>query len=113
MRAVRASGLQRQIEGAAVVRVFATIADEMAGLGITEVELQPGATTGEHSHDSDQIVYLLEGEALFAGEGEELLLAKGDLIYVPAGQRHRHDSIGSSPLRQLSIFVPAGRSSQA
>jgi quercetin dioxygenase-like cupin family protein len=109
MKVVRGGGIQEKIEGAAGVRVFATPADGMAGLSVAEVELQPGATTGEHSHDSDQLVYILNGEARFAGGEEEHHLSRGDLIYIPAGLLHRHDSVGAGTLRQLAIFVPRER----
>jgi quercetin dioxygenase-like cupin family protein len=106
MKVVRGGGIQEKMEGSASVRVFATPTDGMAGLSVAEVELQPGATTGDHSHDSDQMVYLLNGEARFASADEEYHLSRGDLILIPAGLVHRHDSVGAGTLRQLAIFVP-------
>jgi quercetin dioxygenase-like cupin family protein len=109
MKVVRGGGIQEKIEKSATVRVLATPVDGMAGLSIAEVDLQPGGTTGEHSHDSEQLVYILDGEARFAGGGEEHHLARGDLIHIPAGFVHRHDNTGTAPLRQLAIFVPNER----
>lgn len=98
-------GIAAKVEPPATIRVYMKPEDGASPLSITEVELPAGSSTGDHSHDTDQIVYLLEGEARFAGEGEEHHLVKGDMIYIPAGVVHRHDCVGAGALRQLSIFV--------
>lgn len=110
MRVIRGSELQEKIDGPAVVRVFATPQDGVAGLSVAEVDLQPGTTTGEHSHDTNQLVYVLDGEGRFAAGVEEHHATRGDLVFIPAGQLHRHDNTGATPLRQLAIFTPRRQS---
>lgn len=108
MRVVRGSRLPAKQEGAAWVRVLMAPEEGMARVSITQVDLASGSATPEHSHDTDQMVYVLEGEALFTAAGEAHRLAAGDLIYVPAGQLHQHHCAGPGTLRQLSLFVPPG-----
>jgi len=69
----------------------------------------------EHTHDEDEIRYIVEGEGLFwfnPGGGEpvfSLLTQAGDVISVPAGTRHWFD-LGPQPgVRAIRIFTdPAG-----
>ncbi len=107
MKVVMGSSVQVKVEPPATIRVYMA-ADDFVPLSITEVELPEGSSTGDHQHDTDQLVYVLDGEARFVGEGEEHHLRRGDLIYIPAGTIHRHDCVGAEPLRQLSIFVKPG-----
>ncbi len=111
MRLVMGKGIEAKVEPPATIRVYMSPSDGMASLSMTEVELPAGSSTGDHRHDNDQLVYVLEGEARFVGEGEDYHLREGDLIYIPAGTLHRHDCVGAGVLRQLSIFVaPSERS---
>jgi quercetin dioxygenase-like cupin family protein len=105
VRVVRGRDLPVKAEGSALVKVFVTPAGGLADVSITQVELAPGTATPDHIHDRDQVVFVLQGKGRFVGEGEEEVLGAGDLIYLRAGRTHRHESVGTIPLKQLSIFV--------
>lgn len=49
-----------------------------------------GQTTEFMEQDEDELVLLLKGEAILEDEDERLLeLKEGELLYLPAGYRHR------------------------
>ena len=114
MHVVFVSDITAKVEPPASIREYMSPNAGMANLSITEVALPSGSATTDHMHDTDQVVYVLEGEALFVGsDGEQHRLRRGDMIYIPAGVVHRHVCAGAETLRQLAIFVTPARASAA
>ena len=63
-----------------------------------------GADGGpEEEHGGDQIVYLIEGEAIVRIDAHEHHAQAGTLITIPAGARHHVRNPGSSPLFFLTV----------
>ena len=69
--------------------------------------LGPGADGGPaEEHGGDQIVYVIEGEALLRIEGQEHRAAAGTLITIPAGANHHVRNPGTTPLFFLTVYAP-------
>jgi mannose-6-phosphate isomerase-like protein (cupin superfamily) len=69
--------------------------------------LAPGADGGPaEEHGGDQIVYVIEGEAVLRVEGQEHRIGAGTLITIPAGANHDVRNPGSTPLFFLTIYAP-------
>src|SRR5438034_4711818 len=67
--------------------------------------IAPGADAGpEEEHDGDQIVYVLEGEALVQ-IGDRRCPA-GALVLIPARIRHHVQNTGAQPLFFLTVYAP-------
>jgi quercetin dioxygenase-like cupin family protein len=49
----------------------------------------PGAFYDWHTHPYDEVRYILEGEITIETEDGKYRLTAGDLMFVPAGTRHR------------------------
>ncbi len=66
--------------------------------------LEPGASIGYHSHDTDsEVIYLLEGEGkVLYDDGEEKLLA-GQAHYCPMGHSHSLINCSDSPITFLAV----------
>src|SRR4029453_1236694 len=60
----------------------------------------------EESRGGDQIVYVLEGEALLRIGTREHPAPAGTLVTIPAGARHHIRNPGSSPLFFLPVYAP-------
>lgn len=66
----------------------------------------PGMKVPFHSHNCDEQVTVLEGEALAEIEGEESVpVGRHDTTYVPAEKSHRFINIGDGPLLILWIYA--------
>ncbi len=68
------------------------IADQLFRSPILRVEriASSGQTTEFMEQDEDELVLLVRGEAILEDEDERLLeLKEGELLYLPAGYRHR------------------------
>lgn len=61
-------------------------------------------TTQEHSHNNEQMVYLIEGKARFGVAGEEREIEAGQVVHIPAGVPHR--LVALTPIKYLGIYSP-------
>ena len=57
-----------------------------------------------HSHNCDEQVTLLEGEAQVEMDGELTPVGKYDTTYIPAGKSHRFVNTGDGPLTILWVY---------
>lgn len=56
----------------------------------------------EHTHDFDEYVLLVEGQAAVTLTGRKVSLAKGDELVIPQGTSHRMESTGGT--RTIHVF---------
>jgi quercetin dioxygenase-like cupin family protein len=84
-----------------------TLGGEEVELG--EITFAPNADSGEHTHGSLEIFYVLEGELGHAVNGKSHLLKPGMAGSVRPPDRVRHTT-GPAGARALVIWVPGGES---
>ena len=79
--------------------------------GVSEVMLEPGAWSSQrHWHeDEDELVVMLEGEAVLVEEHGETVMRAGDIAAFPKGVPNGHHLINrsDSPCRFVAIGKPA------
>lgn len=74
---------------------------------LAEARLQPGATTTAHHHvKSEEIYYVLEGQALMRVGDEIQPVRAGDAIAIPPGAVHQITNTGSDVLKFLCCCAP-------
>jgi mannose-6-phosphate isomerase-like protein (cupin superfamily) len=67
----------------------------------------PGRDAGpEEVHEADQIIYVVEGEAVVRVEGTEHQAKAGACVLIPAGVRHHVKNPGGVPLFFLTVYAP-------
>ena len=77
------------------------------------IGLVPPGRAPDHYHLYDEVIYILEGEGeLVIGESRAPLTA-GSCIHLPARLVHCLANTGSSELRLLGVFRPAGSPAEA
>lgn len=62
---------------------------------------------GETHADSDQIIFLVDGEAKAILNGEEKELRKHDVVFVQAGTRHNIINTGKEELKLYTVYAPS------
>ena len=68
------------------------------------VELEPGQVLGEHKHNSDEVMYCLEGTGKYIIDGKEYPVEPGDAVYVAPNVAHGgHKNTGKKTWRYLYI----------
>ena len=67
----------------------------------------PGKDAGpEETHAGDQVVYVVEGEAILRIDDTEHRAGAGGCVLIPAGARHHVRNPGVVPLFFLTIYAP-------
>jgi len=69
--------------------------------------IEPGADGGPpEEHDGDQIIYVVEGEALVRIGDREHKATAGALVMIPARTRHHVKNPGRGPLFFVTVYAP-------
>lgn len=107
MRVIRQAELPREQGGPdkfAGEVSLARLLKRQDGVTISVVSFQDGARTNWHTHAEEQLLYILAGECRAGTDTvPEARLAAGDLVYLPAGERHWHGALLGSAMTHLSI----------
>ena len=56
-----------------------------------------------HTHNSEQILIITAGKGVVATEKEEKVVTVGDIVLIPAGEKHWHGSRGDSEVSHIVI----------
>jgi mannose-6-phosphate isomerase-like protein (cupin superfamily) len=62
----------------------------------------------DHSHVYDEVIYVLEGEGVLHGGGEDRPVSAGSCIHLPPFFVHSLENSGDSPMRIVATFHPSG-----
>lgn len=73
---------------------------------MTYWRVEPGATLPTHSHEHEQIGYVLRGQLTAIVEGEEVLLEEGDAYRFPSNERHGAENRSDEPAVGLGVLSP-------
>lgn len=86
----------------------ATFADESIGrhLRVNLVRFKPGARTKWHTHTFEQGLLIVEGKGVVATEDGEHLVEPGDVVIVPANEKHWHGGTESTGMAHFSLATP-------
>jgi len=69
--------------------------------------IAPGGDAGpEEEHTGDQIIYIVEGEALVRVQNQEYHVGPGTLLTIPARTRHYVENPSSIPVFFLTVYAP-------
>lgn len=81
-------------------------AGEAALLRVTAVTFEDGARNRPHRHGADQVLVVTDGRGVVATEGQVLRVGPGDVILIPAGERHWHGAEPGERFTHLAILTP-------
>jgi mannose-6-phosphate isomerase-like protein (cupin superfamily) len=74
---------------------------------LAEARLPPGRSTTPHRHvQTEEIYYILEGQALMRVGGETAAVGPGDAVAIPPGSSHQITNTGPGVLRFLCCCAP-------
>jgi mannose-6-phosphate isomerase-like protein (cupin superfamily) len=73
------------------------------------VTLEPnGGQVPWHNQDQEEIYFVVEGEGEMCLGEERQTLRGGQAVYIPSGVFHQLTNVGSTPLRMVYCYGPAG-----
>lgn len=65
-------------------------------------DLDPGASTSNHRHAYESLVYVIEGSGYTVIEGQRFDWSADDAIYIPAWCWHRHTALDGGKARYIT-----------
>ena len=71
---------------------------------LARIILRKGSIVPQHSHDNEQITYVLEGALKFAIDGKEVIVRSGEILVIPANVPHSAEALEDTV--DLDIFCP-------
>jgi quercetin dioxygenase-like cupin family protein len=71
---------------------------------IAQIYLKRGALVPIHSHESEQMTYILQGALRFLVDGEEFIVREGEVLHIPSGVPHQAEALDDT--FELDVFSP-------
>ena len=71
---------------------------------LARIVLRKGAIVPMHSHDNEQITYVLEGALKFVIEGKDVVVRSGEILVIPSNLPHGAEALEDTV--DLDIFCP-------
>jgi len=71
---------------------------------LARIILRKGSIVPEHSHDNEQITYVLDGALKFVIEGKEVIVRSGEILVIPSNLPHSAEALEDTV--DLDIFCP-------
>jgi quercetin dioxygenase-like cupin family protein len=110
MRMTRLAGVGTARSTAPIFEGDVEVADVLGSLGSEAVRgllvtFRDGGRTVWHTHDADQILVIIAGRGVVESDGERLAIESGDIVMVPAGERHWHGSESGGEMTHLSFMA--------
>lgn len=68
------------------------------------VSFPQGVKNRFHIHDHEQILFITGGRGIVATEFEEREVGPGDLVFIPAGEKHWHGATEDSSFSHLYVM---------
>lgn len=88
-------------EPGVTVRWLVSELDETPRYALRLYEIEPGWATTAHTHYWEHQVFVLTGRGGVIAGDQEALLGEGDMVYIPAGERHEFANRAEHPFRFL------------
>ena len=79
------------------------------GHGTMSVEVfAPRGTDHQQPHTQDELYFIMSGHADFVREGRRAPISLGDMLFVPAQQRHHFENISKDFIAWVVFWGPNG-----
>jgi quercetin dioxygenase-like cupin family protein len=110
LEAVPATPITREGFAGMTARFALTKDDGCPNYAMRVMEFEPGGYTSLYAHAEEHEFFFFEGEpAMRDGDGNEVRLQAGDLVYVPPNESHQIRNIGKTRMRVIcTIPILAG-----
>jgi quercetin dioxygenase-like cupin family protein len=71
---------------------------------LAQIYLKKGALVPMHSHESEQMTYVLQGAMKVLVGGEEITLREGEVLHIPSWVEHQAEALDDT--FELDVFSP-------
>jgi quercetin dioxygenase-like cupin family protein len=60
---------------------------------LVQIYVKRGCLVPMHAHDSEQMIYVMQGALRFVVGGEEITVREGEVLHIPAGVEHQAEAL--------------------
>ena len=111
MKVIKLAQVDKQPQGEPLFTGRVTIqhvigTDLSKRFSINQVNFDKGVHNKFHSHSIEQILIVTEGKGIVATDKERLTVGPGDIIFIPAGEKHWHGAAEGSTFSHLYVMSP-------
>jgi len=71
---------------------------------MAQIYLKRGALVPIHTHESEQMTYILQGALRFLVDGEEIIVREGEVLHIPSRLPHQAEALEDT--LELDVFSP-------
>jgi len=71
---------------------------------LAQIYLKRGALVPMHSHESEQMTYILQGALRVVVDGEEMTVREGEVLHIPTQIPHQAEALEDT--FELDVFSP-------
>ena len=71
---------------------------------LAQIYLKRGALVPMHSHESEQMTYILQGALKVLVGGEEVTVREGEVLHIPSRMPHQAEALEDT--LELDVFSP-------
>jgi quercetin dioxygenase-like cupin family protein len=71
---------------------------------LAHIFLKKGCVVPAHSHDNEQMTYVISGALLFTINGREILLKAGEVMHIPSNVVH--SAVAVEDTLDMDVFCP-------
>jgi len=76
------------------------------------VNFSPGARNKMHTHSSDQVLFVTAGKGIIATETHQEVISVGDVVHVPAEEKHWHGATPDSSFSHIALTAKGSTTTQ-
>lgn len=87
-------------------RVAISMRDGAPNFAMRIFEIAPGGHTPHHHHPYEHEIYVMEGSGTVWRDGQEVPIKPGDVLYIPADEKHQFKNAGDTPFKFICL-IPA------
>jgi quercetin dioxygenase-like cupin family protein len=82
-------------------------------LQLSLINFGKGVRNKFHIHDRDQILIVTAGKGIVATEKEKRIVGVGEVIFIPAGEKHMHGATEDSDFSHIVVLKAGVKYTQA
>ena len=88
------------------------MAPDSQDYNVNIINFGKGVRNKLHIHESDQILIVTAGAGIVATENEEIKVETGDVILIPAGEKHWHGAGPESDFSHIALTKTGSKLTQ-
>lgn len=98
--------------GGAVTRQPLVTPEMSQDFNLNIVNFSAGARNKMHTHSSDQVLLVTAGEGIIATETIQEVIKVGDVVHIPAEEKHWHGATPHSHFSHIALTAKGSRTTQ-